>query len=223
MAFDPMATLREWKQKVASLQERWRGARQEIERLRNENEQLRRRQGELEKRERQLEQERERLERERERLRRQNEKLKRQLEEAQRANKRQAAPFSRGQRQKDPKKPGRKPGAGYGRRHRKEPPAQVDEVISVPPPARCDCGGPLEVLRIESQYQQEVVRKTIWRRFDIPICRCLKCKKRVQGRDPQQTSDALGAAAVQLGPEALALGVKMNKQLGIPHGDVATV
>jgi hypothetical protein len=33
MALDPIATLREWKQKVASLQERWRGARREIEQL----------------------------------------------------------------------------------------------------------------------------------------------------------------------------------------------
>jgi transposase len=76
---------------------------------------------------------------------------------------------------------------------------------------------------IESQYQQEIVRKTIWRRFDIPICRCQKCHKRVQGRDPRQTSDALGAAAVQLGPEALALAIKMNKGLGMPHADVAAV
>jgi hypothetical protein len=81
----------------------------------------------------------------------------------------------------------------------------VDEVIAVPPPAQCECGGRLEVERIESQYQQEIVRKTIWRRFDIPICRCQQCHKRVQGRDPRQTSDALGAAAVQLGPDALAV------------------
>jgi transposase len=45
----------------------------------------------------------------------------------------------------------------------------------------------------------------------------------VQGRDPRQTSDALGAAAVQLGPDALALAVQMNKGLGMPHADVAAV
>jgi transposase len=45
----------------------------------------------------------------------------------------------------------------------------------------------------------------------------------VQGRDPRQTSDALGAAAVQLGPEALALAIKMNKGLGMPHADLAAV
>jgi transposase len=216
MAFDPIAVLREWKHKVASLQERWRGARQEIEQLRKENEQLRRREKQLEKREKQLEQE-------GERLRQENEKLKRQLEEAQRASKRQAAPFSRGTRKQNPKTPGRKSGAAYGQRHRKAIPQRVDEVIAVPPPAQCECGGPLEVERIEAQYQQEIVRRTFWRRFDIPICRCQVCHKRVQGRDPRQTSDALGAAAVQLGPDALALAVKMNKGLGMPHADVAAV
>jgi chromosome segregation ATPase len=100
MAFDPIAALREWKQKVASLQERWRGARWEIEQLRQENDQLRRREKQLEH--------------EREQLRQENEKLKRQLEEAQRASKRQAAPFSRGTRKQNPKTPGRKSGSSYG-------------------------------------------------------------------------------------------------------------
>ena len=216
MAFNPITALRKWKQKVGWLQERWRGARREVEKLRQENEALRRR-------EKQWEQEREQLEQERERLREENVKLKRQLEEALRASKRQAAPFSRGTRKQNPKTPGRKGGSAYGRRYSKAIPSRVDEVISVPPPAQCECGGPLEVERIESQYQQEIVRKTIWRRFDIPICRCQKCHKRVQGRDPRQTSDALGAAAVQLGPQALALAVRMNKGLGMPHADVAAV
>jgi transposase len=209
MTFDPIAALREWKHKVASLRERGRGARQEIEQLRKENEQLRRREKQLEQ--------------EREQLRQENEKLKRQLEEAQRANKRQAAPFSRGTRKQNPKTPGRKSGSTYGQRHSKAIPQKVDEVIAVPPPAQCECGGPLEVERIEPQYQQEIVRRTFWRRFDIPICRCQVCHKRVQGRDPRQTSDALGAAAVQLGPDALALAVKMNKGLAMPHADVAAV
>ena len=99
----------------------------------------------------------------------------------------------------------------------------MDEVIAVPLPAHCNCGGGLALEKIESQYQHEVVRKTIWRRFDIAIGRCRQCQQRVQGRDPRQTSDALGAAAVQLGPAALALGVRMNKGLGMPHGDVAAV
>jgi transposase len=163
MAFDPIATLREWKHKVASLQERWRGARLEIEQLRQENEQLRRREKQLEQ--------------EREQLRQENEKLKRQLEQAQRASKRKAAPFSRGTRKQKSKTPGRKSGSAYGQRHSKVIPPNVDEVIAVHPPAQCECGGPLKVERIEPQYQQEIVRKTFWRRFDIAICRCQKCRK----------------------------------------------
>jgi transposase len=209
------------KQKISSLQEQWGSSRRENERLRRENEQLRREKEQLQEQQRRLHQEQERLRRERERLRQENERLKRELEEAQRAQKRQAAPFSRGRRKANPQRPGRKRGAAYGQRHSKAIPEQVDEVIAVPLPAHCGCGGVLEVEKVESQYQHEVVRKTIWRRFDIAIGRCRQCQQRVQGRDPRQTSDALGAAAVQLGPDALALGVKMNKGLGMPHGDVA--
>lgn len=220
MAFHPIAALRE---KIASLQERWRDARQEIERLRRENEDLRHDRERLKEEKDRLRQEQDRLRQEQEGLRQENERLKRQLEEAQRANKRQAAPFSRRRRKENPKKPGRKRGSAYGQRSSKSIPDKVDEVIAVPAPAQCQCGGELKVERIECQYQQEIVRKTIWRRFDIPICRCQRCKIRVQGRDPRQTSDALGAAAVQLGPEALALAIQMNKGLGMPHADVVTV
>src|SRR5207249_317042 len=163
------ATLHEWKRKIEQLQQRWRGARQENERLRKENEVLRRREKQWESEREQWERERKRLERERERLRGEIDNLKRQLEEAQRANKRQAAPFSRGTRKEHPKTPGRKPGAAYGRRYCKLPPKQVDEVIPVPLPRRCSCGGGVTFDRTESQYQQEIVRKTIWLRFDNGI------------------------------------------------------
>jgi transposase len=221
--FHPAGLIEKLKQKIVSLQQQWRSTRREMERLRKENEQLRRREKQLEREQEQLRQEQERLRQERERLRQENERLKRQLEEAQRANKRQAAPFSRGHRKPHPKPPGRKAGTAYGQRYGKAIPKHVDEVIEVPIPARCSCGGVVKLEKVEPQYQHEVVRKTIWRRFDIAIGRCRACGRRVQGRDPRQTSDALGAAAVQLGPQALALAVKMNKGLGMPHGDVAAV
>ena len=171
-----------------------------------------------------MRQEKERLQRERDRWREQAEKLKKQLDQALRANKRPAAPFSRGQRNPKPKRPGRKAGQSYGSHRRKQIPEQVDEVIAVPMPAQCpDCGGKLEQEDTQPQYQEEIVRKTIWRRFDIPIGRCTVCQRRVQPRHPLQTSDALGAAAVQLGPDALALGVHRNKGLGLPHAVVAAV
>jgi transposase len=67
------------------------------------------------------------------------------------------------------------------------------------------------------------VRRTWVRRFHNPICRCDQCQKRVQSRHPLQTSDAIGAAAVQVGPEAIALGVLMNKAQGLPHADAAAI
>jgi len=45
----------------------------------------------------------------------------------------------------------------------------------------------------------------------------------VQGRHPRQTSDAIGSAASQLGPRALALATQLNKGLGLPYGKTAAV
>jgi transposase len=45
----------------------------------------------------------------------------------------------------------------------------------------------------------------------------------VQGRHPLQTSDALGAASAQLGAQATAFAVILNKQLGLSFGKVATL
>src|SRR6516164_4377751 len=63
------------KQKIASLQERWYGARREIEQLRKENEQLRRREKQLEREQEQWRRQEHRLRQEQERLRQENEKL----------------------------------------------------------------------------------------------------------------------------------------------------
>ncbi len=225
MAFSvrPFAVIHDLKRTIASLRTRWRSSRDENQRLRQEREQWRERADRLQQDADRLQQENEHLIRERDRLQETITRLKQQLDEAQRAAKRQAAPFARGVRAAHPQRPGRKPGAAYGPRARKLMPPRVDEEIPVPAPARCPCGGALIFEKVESQYQEEIVRKTIWKRFDVTICRCTLCHRRVHGRDPRQTSDAFGAAAVQLGPDALALGVTMNKALGMPHADVASV
>jgi transposase len=166
----------------------------------------------------------EQLEQEKQQLQEEIKRLRKELEAAQRAARRQAAPFSRGRPKSQPKAPGRKPGAAYGQHHRRPIPDHVDEEIQVTVPEQCpDCGGPLTLERVEPQYQEEIVRRTWVRRFHIPICRCTQCQNRVQGRHPLQTSDALGAAAVQVGPEAVTLGVLMNKSLGLPHADAAAI
>jgi len=166
----------------------------------------------------------ERLRKQNERLRQENERLRKELEAALRASKRQAAPHSRGRLKGCPKRPGRKPGRKYGRRACRPVPARVDEQIQVPLPEQCpDCGGQVNYESTEAQFQEEVVRRTVVRRFDMDVGRCQKCHRRVQGRHPLQTSDAVGVGAVQLGPEALALAALLNKQMGLSLGHTQQV
>jgi transposase len=156
-------------------------------------------------------------------LQAENERLRRQLDEATRARKRQAAPFAKGQPADQPKKPGRKPGKDYGTKAHRQPPSpeEVDEVHEAPLPHACpDCGGPLDETHVAQQYQVEIPRKPIHRQFNIHVGQCRQCHRRVQGRHPLQTSDALGAAAAQLGPDAQAAVVELNKQGGLSHGKV---
>jgi transposase len=166
-----------------------------------------------------------RLEREMEVLKKENERLRQLLEEALRAAKRQAAPFSRQKPKAHPQKPGRKAGRHYGRRSRRPLPDQVDEIVEVPLPDRCPrCGGGLEECETVSQFQTEIPEPRVERiEFRIHVGRCGHCRRRVQRRHPRQTSDALGSAASQLGPRALALATQLNKGLGLPYGKTATV
>jgi len=135
------------------------------------------------------------------------ERLVRELEEARRAGKRQAAPFAKPSPKPDPKPPGRKPGEDYGPKARRPVPSEKpDEILDVPLPKACpDCGGPLDEDRVESQFQVEIPRRPIVRRFDLHVGHCRRCGRRVQPRHEKQTSDALGAAASQLGPNAQAM------------------
>ena len=169
-------------------------------------------------------QENERLRQEVDRLKQEAERLRRELEAALRASKRQAAPHSRGTPKANPKQPGRKAGRGYGRQACRPIPARVDERITVPLPERCPhCGGGVEPENCETQYQEEIVRRTVVRRFDIAVGRCHQCQRRVQGRHRLQTSDAVGVGRVQLGPEALTLAAILNKQMGLSLGHTRQV
>jgi transposase len=163
-----------------------------------------------------------RSEAERQRLRRENERLKEELEAARRAVYRQAAPFSRGVPMRDPRRPGRKPGTAYGPCAYRPRPTRIDETHVVPLPAACPhCAGPVRRTRTASQFHEDLpVQRPVVRHFRIDVGECRQCHRRVQGRHPLQTSDALGAAAVQLGPQAVALAVILNKQLGLSYGKI---
>jgi transposase len=163
-----------------------------------------------------------RSELERNRLRRENERLKEELEMARRRANRQAAPFSRGLPKEHPKPPGRKPGRAYGRKAHRRPPPRADVTYDAPLPAHCpDCGGVVTRRRVVSQYQEDLpVQRPVVHEFRVAVGHCRQCHRRVQGRHPLQTSDALGAAAAQLGPHAVALAVILNKQCGLSFGRI---
>jgi transposase len=96
-------------------------------------------------------------------------------------------------------------------------------IHDVPLPAQCPaCGGPVRRQRIVSQYQEELpAQRPVVHEFRVAVGACAHCRRRVQGRHAQQTSDALGAAAVHLGPQAVALAVILNKHYGLAFGKVA--
>src|ERR1700680_4387172 len=115
--------------------------------------------------------------REIERLQQEVERLRKELEAALRASKRQAAPHSRGAPKRHPKRPGRKPGRGYGRQACRPTPSRGDERIAVPWPERCPhCGGGVEPESCQTQYQEEIVRRTVVRRFAIAVGHCRGCR-----------------------------------------------
>ena len=150
--------------------------------------------------------------------------LQQRLEEAERSAKRQAAPFAKGTPKKKPKKPGRKKGDQHGPHAHREPPppAQVDEALDAPLPEQCpDCGGKVIEDHLDEQFQTEIPRQPIVRQFHIHCGHCQSCGKHVRGRHPLQTSDATGAAQSQIGPDAQAAVVYLNKRAGMSYGKIA--
>jgi transposase len=104
-------------------------------------------------------------------------------------------------------------------------PRRIDETHDAALPVACPtCGGEVHGRHVVSQYQEDLpVVRSIIREFRVHVGACVACGRRVQGRHPLQTSDALGAAAVHIGPEAVALVVVLHKGLGLPLAHVVTL
>ncbi len=162
-----------------------------------------------------------------EQLAEENRRLRAELDKARRAGKRQAAPFSRDVKKPDPQRCGRKAGQAYGTKARRQPPLpeEIDEQRDAPLPACCsDCGGDVVFDRMTPQFQEEIVpARTVKRRYEVALGHCSGCDRKVHGSHPDQTSAALGAAGVTLGPVALALGAWLHTGLGVPMGKVAVI
>jgi transposase len=128
--------------------------------------------------------------------------LEKLLAGSRRSGKRQAAPFSKGEPNDEPARPGRKRGGAHGRHGHRMTPADSDRELVAPLPGCCPhCGGEVDHERDAEQWQVDVpeMRPTTTR-ITVAVGRCRSCGQRVQGRHPEQTSDALGAAGSQVGP-----------------------
>lgn len=147
--------------------------------------------------------------------------LEQKLDEAQRRGKRQATPFSKGAPKAAPKRPGQK--MGHRAVHRAKP-TRIDRTLDAPLPDHCPkCGGTVVEDAVHVQYQEDLPRPlpTIITQFNVHVGHCAACAARLQGRHPEQTSEALGRAAVQLGPNVLGLAAELKHDLGVSYGKVA--
>ena len=145
------------------------------------------------------------------------------LEAAQRAGKRQSAPFSKGGPKEGPRDPGRKPGDAHGRHgHRMAPTSPPDLDLQAGLPPCCPfCGGDVEHERDAEQWQVDIGEmKPVTTRFRVGVGRCRECGRRVQGRHAGQVSDALGAAGSQIGPGAKAWASFLHYSLGLSWAKV---
>ena len=156
------------------------------------------------------------------------EALQAEIERLTRGAKRQAAPFSKGTRVREPKPPGRKPGAGPFR-HREAP---ASEAITEPPvdvPVTLDacptCGGPLEEARVDLAYTTELSERPSPKvtQYQVWVCRCVVCGTQVRGQHPDVAPDQYGATAHRLGTRVMAAAHAWHYSMGIPVRKVPAV
>lgn len=152
--------------------------------------------------------------------------LREEIERLRRDGKRQATPFSKGERKPNPKKPGRKPrsdGSGSDNFANRAAPAPQDftePVIDVPVTEGCcpDCGGTLEPQESELATVTDVpaVVKPVVRAYRVAVCRCAGCGKSVRGSHPDVAPGQHGATAHRVGPRAMAAAHTLHFACGVP-------
>jgi transposase len=153
---------------------------------------------------------------------RHNRELRQRLDEARRQQHRQTHPFRRRKTNTGkPKKPGRP--NGHPPALRPVPtPEQIDRVIHVPLPECPTCHVPLCDPAVVVQYQTDLPPIVpIVTQFNIETGYCPCCRQRWQGRHPDQTSDARGAAGNTLGPVVLTMAAELKHRLGVSYRKVA--
>jgi transposase len=157
-----------------------------------------------------------------------NAALKAQLEQHARAAKRQAAPFSKGRRKAQAKRPGRKPGQGrFTFRTLPRPDQWTAPPIDVrltEPVCPC-CGEPLQEQRVDFAATTEIPPQPqpIVQPYRVWAYRCPTCDTTVRASHPDLAPDQYGATAHRLGPRLMAAAHVTHYGLGVPVRKVPAV
>ena len=154
--------------------------------------------------------------------------LQKRLAEAQRAGKRQAAPFSKGERTAKPRRPGRRPGKGWFS-YRKPPSHDelTEPIIDVPVSGdSCPgCGGILEHEHVGYAYVTDIppMPRPDVKSYRVQICRCASCGRRVRGRHGDIAPDQYGARAHRVGTRVMAAAHVLRHGAGVPVRKIPSI
>ena len=156
------------------------------------------------------------------------EELRKEIADLKRSGKRQTAPFSKGTRATNPKRPGRKPGKGSFS-YRKPPSA--DEVTGPPVDVKVTtdtcpvCGGKLQHERVDVAYVTDVPPRPepVVTEYRVQVCRCMSCGKQMRGRHSDVAPDQYGASAHRVGRRAMAAAHVLHYRVGVPVRKVPAV
>ena len=154
-----------------------------------------------------------------------NEELHKQVGELKRAGKRQAAPFSKGERSSRPKRPGRKPGMGSFSYRKSPSPDEVTEPlveVAVAEDTCPGCGGRLEHEGVGLPTQPTFLRSPT-PGDGVPGARCRSCGMAVRGRHPDVAPDQYGASAHRVGRRVMAAAHVLHYGVGVPVRKVPAV
>lgn len=156
------------------------------------------------------------------------EALHAEIERLTRDAKRQAAPFAKGKRVTQPKRPGRKPGAGLVRSREvplaaqlTEPPGDVPVTLATCPA----CGGALTEERVDFASTTDLppVPQPLVTPYRVSVCRCPVCGQQVRGPHPAVAPDHYGATAHRVGDRVMAAAHGLHDGVGLPVRNVPVV
>jgi transposase len=154
--------------------------------------------------------------------------LRAEVDRLTREKKRQAAPFSKGTRAQQPKRPGRQPGEGTFSFRQAPRPEEITELpvnVLVIPESCPAGGGELAEERADFAYVTELPpgpRPQVTQ-YRVSVCRCTSCGRPVRGEHPDLALNQRGATAHRLGPRAMAAAHTLHYQVGIPVRKVPLV